>query len=202
MSVVGRLAAVAFAAAFVAAVASPASAQDATAKNVALKSVDAAAPAGAAAGLDASFFYFDFKTMDTMASYVTRAKPSKRIALPQLAASDDTGEIFASGAKQMYGFRAVGWLKFPAAGDWKLAVTSNDGVRIKLADQLVLEDPLPHPDRMSPEAAVKVPAAGFVPIEVLWFQRRGSATIELFWVPPGKAEPELVPPEAYWHKPA
>ena len=200
MSASRRLAAAALAAILVAGVAPIAGAQDGTAKPVTVKTVDDAMPAGAAPGLDASFYYFDFKTMDTMASYVARAKASKRVALPQLAASDDTGEIFAAGAKSMYGFRAVGWLRFPAAGDWKLVANSNDGIRIKLADQFALEDPLPHPDRLTPASEVKLPAAGFVPIEVLWYQRRGSATIELLWVPPGKTEPELVPPEAYWHK--
>lgn len=177
----------------------PAVAQDAIAKNVAVKSVETAA-ANLAPGIDASFFFADFKTIEQMASYVARAKSSRRVALTKLEASDPTGQIFDAGTHQLYGLRMVGFLKFPEAGDWKLTVNSNDGVRIKIADQLILEDPAIHSDRRSPDATVKVPAAGLVPIEVLYFQRKGSATLELYWTPPGKSEAVIVPAEAFWHK--
>jgi hypothetical protein len=65
----------------------------------------------------------------------------------------------------------------------------------------VLDDPTAHPDRMTPTVAVKVPADGWYPLTVQYFQRRGGATLELFWQPPGAAGLSIVPPEALAHVP-
>jgi len=177
----------------------PSAAQDPTVKNAEIKSVETPADATLQAGLDAGFYYADFKTIPNMASYVARAKPTSRKVLVQLNDNSPDGQIFESGAKELYGFRAIGWLKFPSAGDWKLAVISNDGVRITIGGQTIIEDPAIHPDRDSGDSLVKVAAPGYVPIEVLYFQRKGTAALELYWTPPGGAR-TLVPKDAYWSK--
>jgi hypothetical protein len=179
--------------------ATPAAAQDPTVKNADIKSVETPAEATLQPGLDAGFYYSDFKTIANMASYVARAKPTTRKVLVQLNDNSPDGQIFESGAKQLYGFKAVGWLKFPTAGDWKVAVVSNDGIRVTIGGQMIIEDPAIHADRDSGESLVKVGAPGYVPIEVLYFQRKGTAALELYWTPPG-GQRALVPKEAYWSK--
>jgi hypothetical protein len=179
--------------------AAPAAAQDATAKNADIRSIETPAESTLQPGLDAGFFYSDFKLISNMAGYVARAKPAFRKILAQLNDNSPDGQIFESGAKELYGLKAVGYLKFPAAGEWKVSVLSNDGVRVTLGGQQILEDPAIHSDRHSPDATVKVPAAGYVPIEVLYFQRKGTAALELHWTPPG-GQRVIVPKEAFWSK--
>jgi hypothetical protein len=185
--------------AFLLGAAAPAFAQEPTVKSADIKTVESPAEATLQAGLDAGFYYADFKTIANMASYVARAKPTTRKVLEQLNDTSPDGQIFESGAKELYGFKAVGWLKFPSAGDWKVAVVSNDGIRITIGGQMIIEDPAIHPDRDSGDATVRVAQAGYVPIEILYFQRKGTAALELYWTPPG-GQRTLVPKDAYWSK--
>ena len=91
-------------------------------------------------------------------------------------------------------------MRFPRAGEYVLAFRSNDGVRLHLAGEFIVEDPDVHKDRYSDYVAVKVVKGGWVPLAITYFQRKGTATLEFYWQPPGTDEMVLVPAAAYGHK--
>ena len=75
----------------------------------------------------------------------------------------------------------TGYIHFSSPGTYMFKIRSNDGVRVAIGGLTVLEDPKPHPDRTSDAVPVKASEVGWVPIEVVFFERRGSWAIELTW---------------------
>ena len=78
-----------------------------------------------------------------------------------------------------------GFIRFPAAGRYVFEVNSNDGVRLEIGGKRVWEDGDVHPDRLSPPIPVEVAAPGLYPIKILYFEKRNTATLEVFWTAPG-----------------
>jgi hypothetical protein len=89
-----------------------------------------------------------------------------------------------------------GFIKLDAPGTYTFTVMSNDGVRVTLGGKKILEDDFVHSDRMSKPAEVKVTEPGWYKLNVLYFQRKGSYALELYWTKPDGTQ-EVVPPEAY-----
>ncbi|NQV59832.1 MAG: hypothetical protein HQ502_09195 [Alphaproteobacteria bacterium] len=108
---------------------------------------------------------------------------------PVLTHADDDG----------IGARITGFINFPKAGDYLMAMQSNDGVRLFIGGQLVVEDPGVHGDRFSPNVTVQVRQAGWYPLYLLYFERKGTSTLELYWQPPGTEGFDFVPAEAFAH---
>ena len=92
-----------------------------------------------------------------------------------------------------------GFIKLDAPGTWKFQVNSNDGVRVTLGGKKILEDDYVHSDRMSKVADVEVKEPGWYPLNVLYFQRKGTYALQLFWQKPGGTQ-EIVPAEAFAQK--
>lgn len=89
-----------------------------------------------------------------------------------------------------------GFIKLDAPGLWKFQVTSNDGVRVTLGGKKILEDDYVHSDRVSDLVTVEVKEPGWYPLHVLYFQRKGTYALQLFWQKPGGAK-EIVQAEAF-----
>ena len=92
----------------------------------------------------------------------------------------------------------VGFIKLDVPGTWKFQVNSNDGVRVTLGGKKILQDDFVHSDHMSNIAEVEVEQPGWFKLNVLYFQRKGTSALQLFWQKPGGAQ-EIVPAEAYAH---
>ena len=110
-----------------------------------------------------------------------------------------SGEVFGSGVKELVGLKIDGLLHFPKPGDWKLVVLSNDGVRVSLADKVILEDPDVHADRYTEPATVVVPAAGWYKLAITYFQKKYTSALQLSWKAPGASDFALIPADAYAH---
>lgn len=111
-------------------------------------------------------------------------------------------EVFDSGAAQGVGVRMQGLLNFPESGKYTFHAVSNDGLRVYLDDTVILEDPSQHSDRYAVPAEVMIAAAGWYPFKLEYFQRKGTATLQLFRRGPDSTEFTPVPPEALAHRPA
>ena len=110
--------------------------------------------------------------------------------------------VFDSGESRGVGIQMNGFLKFSEAGKYGMMAYSNDGIRVRICGKIILEDPNVHSDRFSPQAVLDIPKPGWYPVMVQYFQRKGTAAIEMHWKPPGKADFSIVPAEAYAHAPA
>ena len=81
-------------------------------------------------------------------------------------------------------FTAV--LDAPVTGTYRFATVADDGVRLWVGDQLVIDDWRPHfPERH--EGVIDL-AAGPVPIRLDYFEADLGAEVHLYWTPPGGVE--------------
>jgi len=97
--------------------------------------------------------------------------------------------------------RIDGFIKLDKPGVWKFAVHSNDGVKLQIGGKTIYELPGVHPDTMSDVLEVNVATPGWHQIHLLYFEKRNTATLELFWAPPGVADLAIAPETAFAHLP-
>ncbi|MFV0438115.1 MAG: PA14 domain-containing protein [Desulfopila sp.] len=131
----------------------------------------------------------------------TRAKSWLGEPIPQLHNRFGVGEVFGSGQRQTIGVRMRGFLYFPEPGTYTFQALSNDGVVISIGDTVVVDDPVQHSNQLSAKLTLEIPAAGCYPIRVDYFQRKGTAALELFWQPPGGTAMTIIPAGYYGHLP-
>jgi len=129
-----------------------------------------------------------------MAENGYRGKP-----IPYLAHRFGTREVFDSGESRGICVEMRGALKFAKIGDYRLKANSNDGIRIFLNDKMILDDPDVHSDRFTPQTIITIGEPGWYAVLVRYFQRKGTATLELYWQEPGAEEFVIVPAAAYGH---
>jgi hypothetical protein len=111
------------------------------------------------------------------------------------------GNVFDSGTHQKVGVMMSGYIHFESNGSYRFRARSNDGVRIWIGDMVVIDDPDVHPDRLSDSRPLEKRLAGWYPFQLKYFQNKGSATLELYWQPPGAQDFTIVPEAAYRHHP-
>jgi PA14 domain-containing protein len=120
--------------------------------------------------------------------------------LPHLNWRMGTGLVLTSKEHELVGALITGFIRLEKAGTYGFDVTSNDGVRIEIGGKLLYEDPTVHGDDTSDRIDVKVDQPGWYPVKVVYFQKKGTATLVLRWVPVGsdaKAQPTPVPASAF-----
>ncbi len=152
-------------------------------------------------GLAAVYFNdFSARHLDALPEY-NPAKPrgTKGAPITDLNRHFGYGPVFTSGASQEIGMRAMGWIHLDQAGEYAFHVLSNDGVRVFLNNQKILDDPTQHSDQLAGPVFVQVQNPGWYPLRLDYFQRKGTATLVLSWQPPGSGRFTPVPPEALAH---
>lgn len=96
----------------------------------------------------------------------------------------------------------TGALHFKEPGTYKFTALTNDGFEMTIGGAFVLEDDGVHFDQWSDIVTVEITEPGWYDLEMLYFNRKGTATLELFWRPPwDKSEGDMahVPAEAFAH---
>lgn len=109
-------------------------------------------------------------------------------------------DVLGSGLGEEVAVRMRGFLKVEKAGPHQFATMSNDGVRFQLDGKTIVEDPDVHPDRLSEPTTVEL-EPGWYPVYLLYFQRKGTWTLELLWQAPGMSEFEPIPAAHFAHQP-
>jgi hypothetical protein len=111
-------------------------------------------------------------------------------------------QVFGSGKSRGVGVQMDGYLNMAEAGEYWFKAFANDGIRVYLNKQLIVDDPSYHiktGDRFSEPLQIEIEKPGWYPVRVRYFQRKGTATLQLYWKPPGAGEYRIIPPEAYAH---
>jgi hypothetical protein len=130
---------------------------------------------------------------------VRMGRPGKPI--PYLNHRFGAGDVFDSGANRKIGVQMSGYIYLSDLGSYNFKAKSNDGIRIFIDNHMIINDSDVHSDRFSKEGVFEVNKGGWYPILVRYFQRKGTATLEFYWQPPGAQEYIIVPAEAYGHIP-
>ena len=92
-----------------------------------------------------------------------------------------------------YSVRWTGFLRVPEDGTYEFTVRSDDGVRLWLNEESLVDNWTIH--RQATDKATRELQAGTYPIKLEWFQRRGPATMQLYWRSGRDAQPRLIEPE-------
>lgn len=150
-------------------------------------------------GLAVRYYFAKYNHIRELESWMKykAGKPGDPIAM--LDSKVGSGAVLTSGVTDLVGAHITGYLGFESAGAYRLQVTSNDGVRITLGGAKIYSDPDVHRDRTSDPIAVQIDRPGWYPIEVLYFEKKNTATLQLHWSPPGSSGFAPVPATAFKH---
>ena len=113
----------------------------------------------------------------------------------------ERGKVFDSGRSQEVGMFMTGYFLLEKQGKYRFQSNSNDGFRMFINGNVVVDDPTVHVDKLSDPGQFEVKKGGLFPVTLKYFQRKGTATLQLFWQPPGSSSFVIVPETAYFHKP-
>lgn len=111
------------------------------------------------------------------------------------------GKVFDSGRSQEVGVLMNGYFLLEKPGVYLFQSNSNDGFRMFISGNVIVDDPKVHVDKLSDPGQFEVKKGGLFPVTLKFFQRKGTATLQLFWQPPGSGTFEIVPESVYLHQP-
>lgn len=146
-------------------------------------------------GLGVTYYYEKFYTLDDV---YDGEEPVPGEPIANLDQVTETENVLTSEQPILVGALIRGAIKFSEPGTYGFRVNSNDGVRLWIGDALLWEDPEVHYDRMSPPLKVVIDEAGWYDFKVDYFQKKGTAALQVLWTPPGGDEVP-VPAEAFGH---
>jgi PA14 domain len=150
-------------------------------------------------GLPVHFRYSFYRHIDNMPldeDMTDEGKSGKTVAFLNHQFKES---VFDSGSEKGVGVFLKGYLKMNVAGSYQFKAMSNDGIRVMVDNEVVVLDPTVHSDRFSPVGQMNIDDPGWYPLTVKYFQRKGTARLELYWQPPGKDTFEIIPAAAYGH---
>ena len=155
--------------------------------------------ASLADGLAVTYYFETFNSIDDLRDGMRRLKPHPGKPLPTLNYKVGEGPVLSSESSNFVGARITGLLQLEAVGTYEFEVTSNDGVWVSFGGEMIYEDPNVHSDWTSDPIPVSIDASGWYPIEVLYFEKKGTSTLILRWKPPGASGFEVIPTERLKH---
>lgn len=120
--------------------------------------------------------------------------------IPNLNHQFGRGDVFDSGTNRGIALELDGYIRLERTGTYRFQANSNDGVRMYVGSQRLIDDPDWHSDRMSPEAAFAVRQPGWYSLRLRYFQRKGTASLQLYWKPPGQDHFSIVPAAVLAHQ--
>lgn len=145
----------------------------------------------------ATLYYDKFlRHLDQMPP-TTQGRPGAPIL--QLNHRFEKNEVFSSGLSKGVAIQMTGFILLEKPGVYQFRALANDGISLHIDDQLLFKDPRVHGDRLSPTGTFTAPASGHYPLLIRYFQRKGTATLILYWQQPGQSSFEVVPAAVYFH---
>lgn len=138
-----------------------------------------------------------WRVPDGDSAFFEKGRPGSPISMINSEFGD--GEVFDSGRNRGVGVQIKGYLHLEQQGIYQFQAMSNDGVEIIVDGARILIDPDVHSDRLSKIGTLAVQDTGWHTLMVKFFQRRGTATLKIYWKKPGDNAFELIPAKVYGH---
>ena len=153
------------------------------------------------AGLSVKYYYDYYRTLRGLERKI--AKSEGKVGQPIMALDFHVGEgkVLTSKRGDGVGAHIQGLIHLDKPGIYTFMAQSNDGVRIEIGGEKIIEDPDVHKDRFSEPGGFVIDQAGWYPLSVLYFERKSTSTLELYWRPPEDESDsmQLVPAKAFAH---
>ena len=152
-------------------------------------------------GLSVVYFNDKFRDIDEMPKTETGIAKYGHPGPPILKLDHKFGKgnVFESGRSHEVGVLMNGLIHLDKPGKYLFQAMSNDGFQLFINGNLIVSDPGVHGDRLSESGQFEVVKGGMFPVEIKYFQRKGTATLSLYWQPPGTTFFAIVPGGAYLH---
>ena len=106
------------------------------------------------------------------------------------------GDFAGSGRADQVGAVYDGWLMVPTSGIWTLSIGSDDGSKLSIGSEVVIDNDGLH--GMLTKSAQFSFAAGMYPIRLEFFENGGGAGLIFSWSGPGMTN-QIIAPEFLWH---
>ncbi|PDQ34879.1 MAG: hypothetical protein B5766_08950 [Candidatus Lumbricidophila eiseniae] len=94
-----------------------------------------------------------------------------------------------------WSIRMSGNITFPRPGQYRFRVHSDDGVKLWIDHNLILNHWQPNNQSLTSQTVTITPDKLTVPVQLTYFEQTGAASLHVWWTAPGSAE-ELVPGSA------
>jgi len=150
-------------------------------------------------GLAVRYYFARFTHIDNLEAWINTDDGIAGTPLPNLDYQMGAGNVLTTTSADLVGAHITGFIEFAEEGVYELKITSNDGVRLTLGDQMVFEDPEIHADTASPPLVVTITMPGWYPLDILYYEKKGSAALKLHWKTPGASGFTVVPTTALKH---
>ncbi len=152
-------------------------------------------------GLSVRYYRAFFRLIDEFLDWMADDEGEAGAPLPALDYRVAGGAVLTSGVENGIGAKITGLIRLDKPGTYSFLVQSNDGFVLDIGGVPVLEDPDVHGDRYSEIAKLTVEQPGWYALYLLYFERKGTSTLELYWKQPGDEDAgmTLVPAEAFAH---
>lgn len=158
------------------------------------------ATAGQSPGLAVCYMYKFIRHVDEIAEWEKTLKCAPGAPLAKLDFDGGTSKVLTSTNSEGVLSKITGFIHLAKAGTYKFAFESNDGVRLKINEKKIVEDPDVHDDRFSDLGTLDVTAPGWYPLSIDFFQRKATWTLRFLWRQPGvEGDLSPVPAEALTH---
>jgi len=158
------------------------------------------APAELQPGLAVRYYAEFFRHIDELIDWQRYKEGKEGPPLPKLDYRSGEGNVLTSERDDAVGAEIIGLIHLDTPGTYTFNFRSNDGVRMWLGGVEVLDDPDVHADRFSDLAEVEIEEAGWYPLKILYFERKNTSTLQLFWLKPDdQGSMAIVPAEAFAH---
>jgi len=93
---------------------------------------------------------------------------------------------------ETFSIRWTGQIVIPSAGTYTFVTRSDDGVRLWLDNQLLIDNFTPHPETEDRSLPITLNSQGYN-LRVEYFELTANAVIRLMWIRPGQTNPEVIP---------
>lgn len=152
-------------------------------------------------GLAVNYHFYEVREIKWLLYYAGKKKGTAGAPLPQINYDSGVANVLSSERPDGVGANIRGFIKLDKPGAYVFKVNSNDGVRLTLGGKQIFEDGGVHSDSMSGPIQVRIAKPGWYPIQIWYFERKGTSTLQLFWQPPGGGASVIVPASAFAHAP-
>ena len=151
-------------------------------------------------GLAVTYYFAIFNLVDEIVEFSKLGPGHEGQAIPSLDYKVGSGDVLTSGRPDGVGADITGLINFPLIGTYMMALESNDGVRLEIGGKLIFSDPNVHADRYAKLVPLRIETPGWYPLSILYFEKRNTSTLQLFWAKPGDpGRLKFVPADALAH---
>ncbi len=152
-------------------------------------------------GLAVVYYGHFFRHIDEIVEWEKYKDGTPGEPILQVKSRVGLGKVLTSNSDDGVGAKMTGYIRLGTPGKYSFAFESNDGVRLEIDGQMVVEDPNVHADRFSDLGSVQIETPGWYPITIRYFERKNTSTLMFHWLPPGtEGSMPLVPGDVLAHK--